>query len=36
MTNTYAAEMNLMARFKNLADALTDAACSTTFDCEIT
>ena len=36
MTSTYATEMNLMARFKNLADALTDAACSTTFDCEIT
>ena len=36
MANTYDAEMKLMARFKNLADALTDAACSTEFDCEIT
>ena len=28
MTKTYEAEMKLMSRFTNLADALTDAACS--------
>ena len=36
MAKTYEAEMKLMSRFTNLADALTDAACSNQFDCEIT
>ena len=36
MNETYAAEMALMAKFSNLADAIMDAACSGVFDCEIT
>ena len=36
MSETYDAEMALMAKFRNLADAIMDAACSGTFDCEIT
>lgn len=36
MSETFAAEMALMAKFSNLADAIMDAACSGVFDCEIT
>lgn len=36
MNETFSAEMALMDKFSNLADAIMDAACSGVFDCEIT